>query len=102
MDNSFCCDVKPQQPRVLKLWIFLYVFISLFLVFSYGEHTTNVNIGAIIDADSRIGREEKTAMEIAVQVFNDNNIDSNHQNLSFHLHIQDSGRDPLLAATAGN
>ena len=107
MDNYFCCDVKAQQPRriifanrVLKLWFFFFLFISL-LVFSYGEETTNdnklTNIGAIIDVESRIGREEKTALEIAVQGFNSN--DSNNHKLS--LYIQDSGRNPLQAATAG-
>ncbi|MFQ6644625.1 hypothetical protein Gotur_019375, partial [Gossypium turneri] len=54
------------------------------------------NIGAIIDVDSRIGKEEKTALEIAVQSFN-NNV-SNNRKLS--LYIQNSRRDPLLAATA--
>ncbi|XVF25704.1 hypothetical protein REPUB_Repub13aG0236600 [Reevesia pubescens] len=107
MNKTFCCDVKAQQPyciifasRFLKLWLFFFVFISFFFVFSYGEETRNdnklTNIGAIIDVDSRIGREEKTALEIAVQSFNNN--DSNNHNLS--LYIQDSGRDPLLAATS--
>ncbi|KAK6283885.1 hypothetical protein POUND7_002837 [Theobroma cacao] len=107
MNKTFCYDVEAQKPsciifanRVSKLWLFFSVFISLLLVFSYGEETTKddkvTNIGAIIDVDSRIGREEKTALEIAVQSFNDN--DSNNHKLS--LHIQDSRRDPLVAATA--
>ncbi|MBA0663463.1 hypothetical protein Goklo_003579 [Gossypium klotzschianum] len=41
-----------------------FVFISLFLVSSYGEETGNkvTNIGAIIDVHSRIGKEEKTGL----------------------------------------
>ncbi|PPD78426.1 hypothetical protein GOBAR_DD24620 [Gossypium barbadense] len=75
-----------------------FVFISLFLVSSYGDETDNkvTNIGAIIDVDSRIGKEEKTALEIAVQSFN-NNVSNNHK---LSIYIQNSRRDPLLAATA--
>ncbi|KAH1066123.1 hypothetical protein J1N35_031110 [Gossypium stocksii] len=108
MDDTFCYGVKAQNPRprciffanrVLKLWLFFFVFICFPLVLSNGEETTNANklikIGAIIDIHSRTGREEKTALDIAVQSFNSN--DSNNHKLS--LHIQDSGRNPLLAAT---
>ncbi|MBA0788566.1 hypothetical protein Gotri_026746 [Gossypium trilobum] len=108
MDDTFCYDVKAQNPRprciffanrVLKLWLFFFVFICLLLVLSNGEETTNANklikIGAIIDIHSSTGREEKTALDIAVQSFNSN--ESNNHKLS--LHIQDSGRNPLLAAT---
>ncbi|KAL1060469.1 hypothetical protein V6Z11_1Z095700 [Gossypium hirsutum] len=80
MDDTFCYDVKAQNPRprciffanrVLKLWLFFFVFICLLLVLSNGEETTNANklikIGAIIDIHSSTGREEKTALDIAVQ-----------------------------------
>ncbi|XVE88149.1 hypothetical protein DITRI_Ditri19aG0044900 [Diplodiscus trichospermus] len=77
MDKTFNFDIKTQQARCVtfadKLWLFLFIVFIYLLVFSYGEddHTTNHNkvtkIGAIIDVDSRIGREEKTAIEIAVQ-----------------------------------
>ncbi|KAG4146470.1 hypothetical protein ERO13_D05G159950v2 [Gossypium hirsutum] len=57
---------------VLKLWLFFFVFICLLLVLSNGEETTNANklikIGAIIDIHSSTGREEKTALDIAVQI----------------------------------
>ncbi|KAE8673391.1 Apoptosis inhibitory protein 5 isoform 1 [Hibiscus syriacus] len=86
--------------RVYKLWLFIFVFISVFLVLSYGEETRNdnnvTNIGVIIDADSRIGREEKTALEVSVRSFN-NSVSNNHK---LSLYIQNSKRDPLLAATA--
>nr|KJB57451.1 hypothetical protein B456_009G164900 [Gossypium raimondii] len=86
-----------QHGRYVLL--FFFVFISLLLVLSNGEEITNANklikIGAIIDIHSSTGREEKTALDIAVQSFDSN--DSNNHKLS--LHIQDSGRNPLLAAT---
>ncbi|KAL1099507.1 hypothetical protein V6Z11_D05G167700 [Gossypium hirsutum] len=79
MDDTFCYDVKAQNPRprciffanrVLKLWLFFFVFICLLLVLSNGEETTNANklikIGAIIDIHSSTGREEKTALDIAL------------------------------------
>lgn len=110
MDDAFCYDVKAPNPlprgiffanRVLKLWLFFFVIICLLLVLSNGEETTTANklikIGAVIDIHSRTGREVKTALDIAVQSINSN--DSNNHKLS--LHIQDSGRNPLLAATAG-
>ncbi|KAL5774342.1 hypothetical protein ACOSP7_011899 [Xanthoceras sorbifolium] len=54
-----------------------------------------INIGAIIDVNSRVGKEEKVAMEIAVQDFN--NASQNHK---LSLHFQDRERDPLRAASA--
>ncbi|THG09080.1 hypothetical protein TEA_016784 [Camellia sinensis var. sinensis] len=54
------------------------------------------NIGAIIDANSRIGKEQKIGLEIAAQNFNSNT--SNMQKLV--LHFKDPGRDPLQAVYA--
>ncbi|PRQ29072.1 putative periplasmic binding protein-like I [Rosa chinensis] len=53
------------------------------------------NVGAIINADSRIGKEQKAAMEIAAESFN--NKSGNTRELI--LHFQDSGGDPFLAAS---
>jgi ionotropic glutamate receptor len=58
------------------------VLINFLLILSNGVEAaastnTVTNIGAIIDGNSRTGQEEKTAMEIAVQNFN--NISSNHK-----------------------
>lgn len=73
---------------------------SFLLVLSHGSFTTaetvTVNIGVVIDADSRIGKEQKVAMEIAVENFNTT---STQHKLS--LHFQAAGRDPLQAAYAG-
>ncbi|XP_022715797.1 glutamate receptor 2.7-like [Durio zibethinus] len=60
------------------------------------KNVTETRIGAIIDANSRIGKEQKTALEIAVGNFNFNN--SRNQKLS--LYFQDPGREPFKAALA--
>ncbi|KAK9936512.1 hypothetical protein M0R45_013351 [Rubus argutus] len=57
------------------------------------KHVTNV--GAIITVNSRIGKEQKAAMEIAAESFN--NQSNTHELV---LHFRDSGREPFLAATA--
>ncbi|KAL6202144.1 hypothetical protein ACLB2K_025855 [Fragaria x ananassa] len=53
-----------------------------------------VNIGAIIDNCSRIGKEERVAMEMAMEDFYANN------NQRFVLQIKHSKRDPMQAALA--
>ncbi|KAJ6935634.1 hypothetical protein NC652_010602 [Populus alba x Populus x berolinensis] len=83
-----------------KFWLLLLVATSfLVTTLPHGAkdiHDSKVtNIGAIIDVNSRTGKQEKTAMEIAVQKFN--NGSPNH-NLS--LYFQDSRRSPLQAARA--
>ncbi|CAL5346135.1 unnamed protein product [Camellia sinensis] len=79
------------------------IFSFLFIFLSHGSFTEaqsndskTTNIGAIIDANSRIGKEQKIGMEIAAQNFNSNT--SNMQKLV--LHFKDPGRDPLQAVYA--
>ncbi|KAB5534082.1 hypothetical protein DKX38_017168 [Salix brachista] len=86
--------------EVLKPCFLLSVFITFLLILSNGVEaaaSTNkvTNIGAIIDDNSRTGKEEKTAMEIAVQNFN--NISRNHK---LSLHFKNPQADPLQAAYA--
>ncbi|KAG5561805.1 hypothetical protein RHGRI_004747 [Rhododendron griersonianum] len=81
---------------------------SFLLVLSHGSFTTaetvTVNIGAVIDADSRVGKEQKVAMEIAVENFN--NTSTQHK-LSLHFQaayaaeelIKEKQVQALLAAT---
>ncbi|XP_077229580.1 glutamate receptor 2.7-like isoform X2 [Tasmannia lanceolata] len=81
----------------------LFFFLFSFLLLSHAAKLTaqvenrflQANIGAIIDANSRIGREEKTAMEIAIQDFNNSS-----STTRLALHILSSGGNPLQAATA--
>ncbi|KAF8411016.1 hypothetical protein HHK36_003555 [Tetracentron sinense] len=89
----------------VQMPLFFTIFIS-FIFLSHGsttavEHQNNMeaaNIGAIIDVNSRVGKEVKTAMEIAIQDFNEDS--DNRKKLI--LHVRDSGRDPLQASWAAN
>ncbi|CAL5412315.1 unnamed protein product [Camellia sinensis] len=79
------------------------IFSFLFIFLSHGSFTEaqsndskTTNIGAIIDVNSRIGKEQKIGMEIAAQNFNSNT--SKMQKLV--LHFKDPGRDPLQAVYA--
>ncbi|TXG47513.1 hypothetical protein EZV62_026807 [Acer yangbiense] len=80
-------------------WLIVLGFISCFFILSYGDEGADsyklINIGAIIDVNSRNGKEKKVAMEIAVQDFN-----SASQNHKLSLHFQDPERDTLQAASA--
>jgi len=88
--------------QLSRFWL-LFLVVTSFLVTTlpHGAKEINdskvTNIGAIIDVNSRTGKEEKTAMEIAVQKFN--NGSPNHK---LSLYFQDSRSSPLQAARAGN
>ncbi|KAF5201854.1 Glutamate receptor 2.2 [Thalictrum thalictroides] len=83
------------------------VSLSTFLFFSFltfpfngATEATQDNsriIGAIINVNSRTGREEKISMEIAIQTFN--NATGNKHKLV--LLVRDSGGDPQQASRAG-
>ncbi|XP_075663617.1 glutamate receptor 2.4-like [Castanea sativa] len=86
---------------VIKLCLLFLILISFLLSLSRGDEAVNTtnevtNIGAIIDVSSRIGKEEKIAMEIAAENFN------NHHSKShkLSLHFQDPGKDPLQVVYA--
>ncbi|XP_059663865.1 glutamate receptor 2.9-like isoform X2 [Cornus florida] len=103
--------VKPKMPFELatistssKPTFFFSILISFLLLFSYGSITTadnkSTSIGAIIDVNSHSGKEQKTAMQIAVQEFNNNSID---HKLSLHFsNFSNPGRDPLKAVYAAD
>ena len=54
------------------------------------------SIGAIVDYSSRIGKEEKVAMEMAIENFN-----SQYTDLHIDLLINSSQGEPIQAALAG-
>ncbi|PIA57957.1 hypothetical protein AQUCO_00500113v1 [Aquilegia coerulea] len=76
----------------------LFCVFSLFSLLFHGVPISGqydiTNIGAIINLSSRVGKEEKLAMELAVEIYN--NTSSNRK---FQLHVSDSGGDPLQAYT---
>ncbi|XP_062162775.1 glutamate receptor 2.7-like [Alnus glutinosa] len=85
---------------LLKFCHLFSLLISILLLISHGGQATNTtivtNIGGIIDVKSRIGKEQKIAIEIAAENFNRY---SKSNKLS--LHFQDSGQlDPLQVASA--
>ncbi|KAK3207031.1 hypothetical protein Dsin_021077 [Dipteronia sinensis] len=94
MSCSITCVNTGSRP-----WLIVLGFISCFFILSYGDEGSDsyklINIGAIIDVNSRNGKEKKVAMEIAVQDFN--NVSQNHK---LSLHFQGPERDPLQAASA--
>ncbi|CAK9148182.1 unnamed protein product [Ilex paraguariensis] len=74
--------------------------IYFLLIFSnYGTFTSaqtkTTSIGAIIDDDTRIGKEVKAAMKVAAQNFNSSSL---YHKLS--LHFRNTGGNPLQAAYA--
>ena len=86
--------------RTSKLTFSLPGLICILLAFSCGfvraDDVETTRIGAIIDSNSRIGKEQKVAMQIAVQNFN--NTSTRHK---LDLHFQFPGPDPLRSAYAG-
>ncbi|KAM3748291.1 hypothetical protein ACB098_05G097300 [Castanea mollissima] len=92
---TVCTVSKPLFSPVLVYFLFI-----LFLL-PHGHHgaqansykNKEINIGAITDVNSRIGKEEQTAMEIAVQ-------NEAPEGRSVSLHFLDSNRDPQQVASA--
>ena len=93
---TVCIVSRPLFSPVLVYFLFI-----LFLL-PHGHHgaQTNsyknkeINIGVIIDVNSRIGKEEQTAMEIAAQ-------NEAPKSRSVSLQFLDSNRDPQQVASAG-
>ncbi|KAL2494936.1 Glutamate receptor 2.7 [Forsythia ovata] len=59
---------------------------------------SSTKIGAIIDVDSRVGKEQKTAMIMAVNNFNFNN---NSRNGRLKIYFRNTGKDPVQAVSTG-
>ncbi|CAN1327310.1 Glutamate receptor 2.7 [Linum perenne] len=62
-----------------------------------GRNGSTVRIGVIVDVDSRIGREEKTAIEIALKNFNEKSTRRHNFSVYYANYTQS---DPLKAAYA--
>ncbi|KAF5956228.1 hypothetical protein HYC85_003453 [Camellia sinensis] len=77
--------------------VFIPILVSFFGTISHGvvvetDNITTTNVGVIIDVNSRIGKEQMTAMKIAVDNFNN----------KLSLYFSSSGGDPLQAAYAAD
>ncbi|KAJ8761417.1 hypothetical protein K2173_001548 [Erythroxylum novogranatense] len=74
------------------------VVATLFLALPRGAQATEItNIGAIIDVESRIGKEEKIAMKMAVCKFNN---DATERNLSLYFKDSQGGSIKVAAHAA--
>ena len=90
------------SKTIIKIFVLFPILIFFLLSLSNGDEAANTtnevtNIGAIIDVSSQIGKEEKIAMEIAAENFN-NNHSKTHK---LFLYFQDPGQDPLQVVSAG-
>lgn len=93
------------MANIMHSFFFLVLITASEIVFvSHGvesaSNSINVDevtkIGAIVDANSQMGKEAITAMKIAVESFN-----SDSRNHKLSLKIRDHQRDPFQAAMAG-
>lgn len=78
-----------------RSWFLFCVLIFFLLIVYHGAEANNINVtrvGLIIDADTRIGKEERIAMEIAAQNYNTS---SKTQKISLYIH------DSLRVTSAG-
>ncbi|KAM3748283.1 hypothetical protein ACB098_05G096500 [Castanea mollissima] len=69
-----------------RSWFLFCVLIFFLLIVYHGAEANNINVtrvGLIIDADTRIGKEERIAMEIAAQNYNTS---SKTQKISLYIH----------------
>ncbi|KAL6133838.1 hypothetical protein ACLB2K_066071 [Fragaria x ananassa] len=86
--------------KVERLWHLLLLLIIIIIIFSDGaeivdeNNITVTNVGVIVNMNTRIGKEQETAMDVAAENFNNNS-----KNHSIVLHFRHSG-DPLTAASA--
>ncbi|KAL5720663.1 hypothetical protein ACHQM5_013308 [Ranunculus cassubicifolius] len=89
-----------MSPTIISLYHF-FLFSTLVYLFhgvKISAQDNIMNIGAIINVNSHIGREEKVSMEVAVQMFNNKASIRN----KLVLHLSDSGGNPLQAIAAAN
>lgn len=95
-----CSQCLGKASKFFCLFILVPIFFLVFM--SSGSSTaaasgkSATSIGVVIDEDSRVGKEQKIAMKIAVQNLN------NSTNHKFIIHFRNiSTGNPLQAATAG-
>lgn len=88
-------------PSTISLALSTYLFISFVLINWYQVEATNgdnkvISIGAIIDVNSRIGKEQHVAMDLAAQNYNNTS-----KTYRLALHFQESTKDPFRPTSLG-
>ncbi|KAL6197223.1 hypothetical protein ACLB2K_032832 [Fragaria x ananassa] len=84
-----------QILGILFPLLIIYFLSNLSYAVEAQDEKSVTKIGAIIDVNSRIGKQQKAAMEVAAENFN-----SQSETHELILHFRDSGRDPFIAAYA--
>lgn len=98
--TKMCFQYLGKASNPFCLFFLLHIFFLVIL--SFGSSTaaasgkSTINIGVVIDEDSRVGKEQKIAMKIAVQNLNN----STKHKLTIHFRNVSAG-NPFQAATAG-
>lgn len=87
---------KAPSPSFLSCLCLVLVLV-LFHAFVVTADNKPTNVGAIVDVSSRKGKEEKTAMEIAISRFN-----KDSKNLQLSLHFGNSTGEPIQSAFTGS
>jgi ionotropic glutamate receptor len=89
-------------PQVLtRICLLCFLLIPFVLIHGIQGETMNldkkvISIGVIVDGDSRIGKEQEVAMDIAAKSYN--NTSKNHK---LALYFRNSTKDTLTAITLG-
>ncbi|MCD9645060.1 hypothetical protein HAX54_033713 [Datura stramonium] len=79
-------------PMLIFFILKAFLFISLVTVKAVTNET--IEIGAIIDLNSRIGKEQKTAIAIAVENYNHDRRNHNHKLLT--VHFRNTSKDSTI------
>ncbi|KAF5208262.1 Glutamate receptor [Thalictrum thalictroides] len=98
MSTPTTTTTTTSLPKLFYLLLIISSIIFLFHGNTISAQDDTTNIGAIININSSIGKQEKLSMEIAVQIFNDK--PNNKHKIS--LYVSDSGGYPLQAASAAD
>lgn len=90
---SFHYSISPQALLSFYLLI-TFVFINGYHAEATDGDSKVISIGAIIDVNSRIGKEQQVAMDIAAQIYNNTS-----KTYKLALYYQDLSKDPFIATT---
>ena len=85
-------------PKSFSIFLLFFLLISSFLLYAYGVHddTNVIRIGAIIDVNSRIGKEQQIAMEIGAQKYNDTS-----ETYKLALYFRNTSEEAFRVASLG-